>query len=248
MKRRLQVSMFLTALVLASSPVRTQATVLTFDINDATDTSVITAESSLISGPHAAYGDNVSSATMSAGSFTYHYGSLWGFTPDITVSYSAGTGAASTYYHGDPIEWPGADYLDSTAGGSSRLFYWTFTPASGKGVRINSFELFAYSIGSGSHAGTWTIYKDSTSGVVLDSGAFSFAASAPTLYGTPFVVNTAQLDYMGTLVLEVNHTTGGTGSFALDDLAFNQEIPEPAAAAMLAVGGVTMLWRRRGVR
>jgi len=241
-KPRIAALVYLLAAVALVWTFPAQATVLTFDIFDSTDTiraSSAGANGPLDTGPHAAYGDNVTSDTMSVGAFTYHYGSKWGFTPDIAVAYSDGGTDVSRYYN-DTV-WPGADYLESP-GGASRLFYWTFTPASGKGVRINSFELFSYS--GESHSGTWTIYKDSIGGNVLDSGAFAF--SGPTLYSSPLLVTTAQLDYLGSLVLEVNHASGSGGAFALDDLAFNQEIPEPSSAILL-LAGVTLIWIRRGM-
>ena len=182
------------------------------------------------------YGDFVSGAGPDGNAHTYNMGNGW--TPNIEVGYSAESGIEDSLlaFYGN---WDGSDalyLLDSTDTADEPWDYWiTFTPDAGYGAQINSFDLNDW--GAGDHTIDWTIFEDSVGGTVLDSGSFG--------PGGDTTITTSGLSYIGTSVLELSHT--GTRTYlAVDNLNFDQ-IPEPMTMALLGLGGLALIRRRRRV-
>lgn len=196
------------------------ATILTFEISNDRDVPMGTApqghEFTSLSPKYADYGNRVSS-DMQFGEFTYHYGEGTGFTPNISLSYGA-TEKSSIGYYNDK-DWPQVAYLGTSfAQLSPRSFFLTFTPDPGYGVKINSFELFGYKDAI-HHGAEWTIHKGSPEGEVLDSGVIDIEGNYQEGRA---IVTTSGAVYDGTVVLEINHTRGSSGGFAMDNVNFDQ--------------------------
>jgi len=138
--------------------------------------------------------------------------------------------------------WPEVNFLvGAAAPQASNQFYSTFTSlVAGTGVRIESFDLFGYRT-STNHTVTWTIYKDAIGGAVLDSGSVVIAGNYQEYRS---VVHTTGLEYIGTSVLEIDHTSGAVNGFGMDNLSFT-EVPEPTSVLLIGLGGMALLrWCR----
>jgi hypothetical protein len=173
------------------------------------------------------YGDNVSSAGPDANGHLYAVGN--GFTPNIQLSYGPGT---DVRYWNDAA-WPKVAYLVGTVND------FTFTPDPGFGVKINSFDLVDYPDYGGGHTNTWTVYKDAIAVAnILGSGTVVLPPNQTAS------ITTGLAPYMGTTILRITQVTQEVGDdLALDNLNFDQVVPEPSAATLLGLGGM-LVWRR----
>lgn len=235
-------SALLAAIALAGMITAAQATVLTYTIHN-NPGDAPNAGGSLNSYP--GFGDNVDGLVQTNGSFIYHYGEGYGFTPDIALSFTNNPAIPDStqgqrYYQ--EVNWPEVNFLvGAAAPQASNQFYTTFTSlAPGKGVRIESFDLFGY-LTSTNHTVDWTIYKDVIGGAVLDSGSVVIAGNYQQ---NRAVVKTAALEYIGTSVLEIDHTSGAVNGFGMDNLSFTQ-VPEPTSLLLIGISGLALAWRRR---
>jgi hypothetical protein len=184
------------------------------------------------------YGDHATNTTMVDGSYTYHYDLGNGWTTNITLGYTLGSNAAQMQDYQDG-SWPWVAYLLGT-GGTPRSYFLTFTPDSGFGVKINSWQMFGYSSGSGGTT-SWKLHQDSALGTIFDSGT---GIAYGDTYANRTTFTTAGSNYMGTVVMELIQTAGGAGGYGLDNLNFDQAvaaIPEPASTALLALAGFGLL-------
>lgn len=225
--------------ILCLAATMAKATVLDFSINNnPADTPYVNFGTDM-SVTFTDYGDNVSSTSVVSGTKIYHYGQGYGFTPNISVGYSAASGYVFQYYHENSGFLDQVGYLPGTVG-ASKKFYVEFAPDAGYGVRINSFNLMGYGGPIQTKSGTWRILDGSTNGVVLDSGSFGPTIGA---FGNQTVFFTAAQEYMNTVFLEINHTVGSS-DFAIDNINFDQVIPEPSALVLLAVGFLFLRRRR----
>ena len=196
------------------------------------------------------YGDNVTSSSEDVGSFIYTYDvsvPAYGPTPDIQIAYSAEPHLHGHSHHGPNVggagdDWNDVDYLNDDGDTTDRKFYFTLTPdAAGIGASIKSFELFGYT-GVRTHSGTWTVYADTVGGTVLDTDSWSVDGTVTE--ATPLVVTPSYTNYLGTVVLEINHLVGPGGYLAADDLTFEQVVPEPAALGFILLSGLCLRRRR----
>lgn len=239
------------ALVVAPSA---QGTILTFNIDDPTSSGVRSVD---INTSFSDYGDNVNSLTQTSGGNTYNYEQGNAFTPDVTVAYSVGSDAVAVkYYRDDPddaaAKWTDVTFLNgSNISTTERKFFFTFTPNPLNpllGVRVNSFDLFRYTASQSMEA-SWTLYRDTIGGSVLDSGV---TGTFDTTDEAPLVITTAGKVYQGTVILEIHHTLGPGGQFGMDNLNFDQLVlvPEPASVVLLFGGAIIlgMRFRRPSVR
>jgi hypothetical protein len=204
-----------------------------------------------------------------ANTFTLNYARGDGWTPNVTVAYSSsGTPGSPDPRTGDGIgrvndpanPWGQADppegtgpggggvaWLDSDTGGNAAAgkFYFSFTPDPGYAVRVNSYDLINYSFGG--HATDITIRKDSITGDPLVAEYVD--NNVPSGPGQQYhydLLPQGSTFYAGTVVLEVEHTTGTNWTLALDNLSFDQQVvPEPACLSLLAVGALALRRRAR---
>jgi hypothetical protein len=181
------------------------------------------------------YGDNVV-ASPDGNGHQYEMGNGW--TPNIDAAYS---GADPGPYAPAWRFWPGWDgagnvaYLPDGYGYDPWQYWLTLTPDAGYGVKINSFDLNTWGH-SEWHQIAWTVFADAPGGTVLDSGNTGDFADDIT-------VPTNGVVHYGTVVLELWHT-GPNTYLAADNVNFDQ-VPEPASLALLTLGGLGLLVRRR---
>lgn len=220
-----------------------------------TSASILTFEADGVASPNAlpqSYGDRIASVGPDANGHMYAEGN--GFTPNVVVSYGTVGNGVIQYYtdpyfaSDDEIDAPTA-YLRSDFGDPTPdTFLFTFTPDPEYGVRINSFELIDYPGYAGGHEVDWFIYKD-----VIDA-ANILASGSETLLardlGDPIVIVNTGLSgfHYGDLILAVDHISGVRDDLALNNLNFDQFIPEPTSFALLLLGtaGLTLRRRRQG--
>jgi MYXO-CTERM domain-containing protein len=166
-----------------------------------------------------------------AGAVWYNYNQGNGWTPNVELSYQT-TNDLETYQFG--AVWPRvARFL------SNDFYYLVFTADGGKLVDLNSFDLLSTS-NTFTHPVEWKVRQGSTSGTVLDSGAYTFDNTTPL--SQTFLVNV--LPQIGTLVLEIRNTGAAAHQLALDNVNFDQ-VPEPSAALLALAGVAGIVVRRR---
>jgi hypothetical protein len=249
-------------------PQPVQATVLTFDIRWSGNAAYYGSGFSLVSyfspanssssPPNAIpfYGDHTGGAVQDLGT-AYPDGSshTWynydddgeGFTPNIGVSYSTDGSNPPLLTYDDGF-WPRVAELDLKG-----HFYFTFTPDPGYAVKVNSFLLRSWGSSPPTITSDWTLWSGSVGGTVLASsktdgqGQAGGPSQSFTLddISPPFSVATNAGFSSGPLILDVNFAAGTDGYFSLDDLNFEQALPEPASVTLLALGGVLTLRRSR---
>jgi hypothetical protein len=246
MKRHL-CSLFAIGLILAGG-IEARGTILNFNIDNVAPPGSPAPSGGPLLTTHAAYGDFVNSIAQTSGAFVYNYGIGNGFTPNISVAYSIVAPATnSTYYtDGDGAVSPLWKDVNFLIGSGGALFRYAFTPNLGdKGVLVNSFDVFGYST-SLAHTFSWTLRQDSPVGALLASGGGTLTTQT---HAAPFSVITGAQPYFGTVVLEINHLTGGGGSFGMDNLNFDQVlVPEPSTLLLVGIGLVATCVRRRRPR
>ncbi len=175
------------------------------------------------------YGDRVASAGPDANLHVYGEGN--GFTPNVEVLYDSEL--EGWFYYNEPPppppsnEWHGVlagFYLHEVV--RDMILPITFTPDTGFGVIVNSFQLDDYKgydrVGEGfpaNHHVDWTIYKDSVGpGNVIVSGGVDVIADGPNV-----LVNTGMTAaHFGVVIFEFTHTLGAWDDVAVDDLNFDQ--------------------------
>jgi hypothetical protein len=197
------------------------------------------------------YGDGVNSLTQNTGSNIYNYAQGNAFTPNVNVNYDQDPSTQGIHFYTDgdaavSPTWKDVAFLWSGGSTTTRKYWFEFVPsASQHGIKINSFDLFRYTNNENQNV-TWTLYKDTVGGPVLQT---STTGNFNTTIASPLTVNTAGQVYFGTVVLEIHHSLGNGGGFALDNLNFDQvelpPAPEPTSMALLGMGSVFMFSRRR---
>jgi hypothetical protein len=154
-------------------------------------------------------------------------------TPDITIDW---LGQWDTY-----TSWDGRGNVGQTDFNGGNPISIMFTPSSGFGVRLGSFELDEWA-GGGSGDITWSI-AGSISGP-LGTGNWTMSNAGGRSLVSPNISGVAG----ESLTLSFNLNTGSGSYFALDNLSFDQ-VPEPSTLALGALGaaalGATAMRRRR---
>jgi hypothetical protein len=194
------------------------ATVLTFD---GTGTNVNIAST---------FGDNIAAAETGISVSN-------GTTPSIDLTWAA-TGGSWQFYN--DAEWSAAQ-LDSFDFGDD--FDLLLTPDAGFGVIVDSFVFDDYASFAAGNAFDWTLFENSDAGAVIASG------SEVTANGENLTVNTGMATaFAGSVLLRIENTTvgGANNDQAIDSISFTQQaIPEPSSVALLGLGGLGVLLRRR---
>lgn len=196
------------------------------------------------------YGDNIAS-TGPVGKFLYGMGN--GFTPNVTVDYSASHSSDATqtgwFYRSNGGTTSHAAILltdgDDDAVAANRRFFITFTPdAPWVGIRINSFSLhdfagFPTTLPSG-HTVVWTVYRDSAAPAnILATGIATITDGVATPVNIPSLPFSRSV-----MILELQHLSGARNDLVIDNINFDQMVPEPAGLFTLALGAAMMVRRR----
>jgi len=248
---KMQIAVSLAAVMLAVGAGPTFATVLTFDKSPTQfafpDPFFGTPSASVYSD----YGDNVTAADLVSGQdvsathgagVKFHYGSLGGATPDITVSY-LGPVTDSVLANSGMKAYQDANFplglLTHLADPvPRRLFTFTSTHA----TDILSLRSFTIHSGGLVHSvddlRVVRINADSSETVLYTTGPTSTGPGPLT-----FDFNAAPLE--GKVLAIDFDPTSQHNSFVWDNITFVQEIPEPSAVAIACATVTGVLLRRR---
>lgn len=203
-----------------------QATVLTFDIDNASDGMVMPQD----------YGDNVSAATMGS----YHYGMGTGFTPDVAVQYLGSPGSPndlnfwSTGYNDltNVLEYEPDGFPEYSV---------VFSASAGNQVVLESFDM-------GNFGPEITVpgvtIRDENGTVVWQMANIALPAGS--------VQSHLHFDLTGvtgqtlTMRVDLAGLGGNSDNVGLDNISFGQQaVPEPATLAVLALGAAAFARKRR---
>lgn len=202
-----------------------QATILTFDLQAAGNTSM----------PQA-YGDNVNAASDATGS--YGVGAE-GYTPNVTVAYGA-PGEGSTRW--------GTGYADLTnvyeneTDGDTTLTL-TLTADPGYQVVLYEFDMGAWSASLTFNGFTVT---DLDHNIVLASEGSTFLSNSTHShfdFGGGSGVSASNMQ----IVFDLSGLGGNSDNVGVDNIRIGQVVPEPASLALVTVGGLHVIRRRRRV-
>ncbi|YCM45252.1 PEP-CTERM sorting domain-containing protein [Verrucomicrobiaceae bacterium 227] len=176
-----------------------------------------------------------------------------GATPDIDLEWAGSNGGWDLYAGG--TYWAA---LETATGRIGQLEYpttqtpmtITFAVADGQALQLNSvdigmatdktdtyyFDITISEVGGGEVFNflTAAMDGDGSSGVETLTVDFNFTGTP----GTDYVLAFNDVDSLG------NDTISNNGG-AIDNLSFNQVIPEPSSSALLGLGGLALLFRRR---
>ncbi len=183
--------------------------------------------------PILTFGDNISVAETGISVSN-------GATPNIDLTWST-TGGGEWQFYNDG-EWSGAQ-VDGF--GVGRTFDLQFTPDAGFGVLVDSFVFDDYVSFATGNKFNWSLFQDSSTGTFIASG------TGTTTDGQNLTVNTGMATaYAGTVLLRIeehpDNVSAAGNDQAIDDISFTQQaIPEPSSVALLGLGGLGVLLRRR---
>ena len=162
-----------------------------------------------------------------------------GTTENIDLTWST-TGADWQFYNDG--EWQAAQLDAFNVGNTYDL---QFTPDAGFGTLVDSFVFDDYASWQGGNKFNWSLFQDSAAGTVIASG------TGETTDGQNLTVNTGMATaYAGTVLMRIekhpDNVGGGNSGQALDTISFTQQaIPEPSSMALLGLGGLALILRRR---
>lgn len=188
------------------------------------------------------YGDNVTASNTVTG-ITATVG-VAGFTgtPNIGLAYNPNTGGG--VFDSYP-NWNGRGHVLQTQYDSSPSLDIVFTPTVGYGVLITSFDLDEYA-GGGASSISWSIMNGLTTIVSGTWTDFLVANGGRSTVNTGMTQAQAVAN-AGSPISLVFTINGGKGSYqAMDNLAFDQVIPEPSTSVLsgLALGALALRRRR----
>ena len=185
------------------------------------------------------YGDNVAA---SGGNNTVGVTNGITGTPDITLAFTAGE-----VYH-TYTAWDGrGNVVQLEDIGAVDPFEIIFTPATGFGVEIISFDLDEWA-GGGDTSVDWEI-SGGASGTLANGtwNDFNTANDPGDGGGRSTISPNAPGQFDEALTLQLSYQSGAGSYLAMDNLTFAQ-VPEPSAAALVglgALGAAALRGRRR---
>jgi hypothetical protein len=162
-------------------------------------------------------------------------------TPNIDIAWAGINHVLDSYQN-----WDGRGTVlqtDFNATGGTLTIDIPFIPDSASfGILISTFELDLYS-GGGPAQVNWSILAGNTT---IASNNWTRATGGRDLIDTGITAAQARLYAGETITLRLVKASGLGSYFAVDNLAFDQVVPEPsvAAAAMMGLGAMAMRRRR----
>lgn len=202
-----------------------QATVLTFDITGATNSTLISQD----------YGDNVTATTMG----NFGYGSDFGFTPDVVTEYD-GLG------NQQDLNFWSTGYSDLTNVAEYEPdgdpgFAINLVASNGNEVLLHGFDL-------GNFGGAITVpgvtITDEMDNVLYSS--LNFALPGNTSPHISFDFNTPLVGQSIRIEFDLTGLGGNSDNVGIDNIAFSQQpVPEPMTMVGLATGLALIARRRR---
>lgn len=220
-------------LVLALTPSLPAATLLTFDDLPGNN-----------SNPRmpAGHGSNVIASSTGIVATTGIQG-IFG-TPDIQLTWNTEPVPVNSKWDSYP-NWDGRGAVVQTEYSNDTPLSMTFTPTASAGVLLQSFDLDTYS-GDGEAASVaWSVTNGA---IVIVSGVWNennFPGGSRSTVFTGMTEAQAIANIGSTLTLNLE-LLSGTGSYqALDNLSFDQVVPEPSSALLGMVGLGALAMRRR---
>ena len=214
------------------------------------------------------FGDRVTSS--SSGNYNNAFSVTGGGTPHIELAWSAidnVNGSVTRWeFHnwdhsvtadGGVLQLNGSDGATGTVGDedpfvTNDVHQITFTPDAGYATIINGFNFIGDTNGD-TYQYNWRVLENQhvvASGQTDPWSTDHTQVGRPTWDGAPNV----NINYEGglgsELILEIAQSIGSTGNgvnIAIDNLSFSQAqaVPEPSSAALLGLGGLALLLRRR---
>jgi hypothetical protein len=184
------------------------------------------------------YGDNVTGDGVPLPAYGYDEGNGW--TPNIAVDHEVRAADDSVIIVAD-LAYYGAGYATPDVAyqvGNELIGELTFTPDAGYSVRINSFRISVWNDGA-TYTDTVLRLKNAARDAVLwSTGPESLNSST----GPATVV--IPVNYTGNPGQPLRLQFGLDWNIGIDDINFDQVIPEPASALLL-MGVTPLLVRRR---
>lgn len=216
---------FLTAAVLAGTCGMASATVLTFDPNPGNGSPI-----------NGAYGDRVTSA-MQGG---FAYGTMFGQTPNVEVSYSS--------FNGNMLHWS-TDYGDLQdviyAPESAREFRVTLEADAGWLVELHAFDLAGWANTDYTINGVRVEVDGSVEFSEMNALVRGASADMQNRRHTSYDFGAALTGSVVEIVVDVANIVGASqDNIGIDNVAFGQVVPAPGAVAVLGAAGLVAVRRR----
>lgn len=197
--------------------------------------SVLLFEGTFINIASSDYGDRVTATTMTSGTEVYNYGSLHGFTPNVTLD----IGNNPALWGNSFGDLTGVVYPAYTT--SPSLLTLVFTADPGYNVRLHGFDL-----------GGWPTTDYTINSVEIQDGVGNpiFEQTNATIAGTgpshtSFDFATPLEDDLLVLTIDSSNLGIDSDNIGLDNVAFSQVvIPEPAAAPLTGLLALLLARRR----
>ncbi len=220
-------------LVLALTPSLPAATLLTFDDLPGNN-----------SNPRmpAGHGSNVIASSTGIVATTGVQGIVG--TPDIQLTWNTEPVPVNSRWDSYP-NWDGRGSVVQTEYSNDSPLSMTFTPTASAGVLLQSFDLDTYSGDAEAASVAWSVTNGA---IVIVSGVWNennFPGGSRSTVFTGMTEAQAIANIGSTLTLNLD-LLSGTGSYqALDNLSFDQVVPEPSSALLGMVGLGALAMRRR---
>lgn len=163
----------------------------------------------------------------------FAYGAAEGFTPDVTLQYGNTSPALWTTDYGNLTN---VLFEDADNTGVLNL---TFT-GSGINARLHRFELAAYNPAFGPDPTITSVTVFDSANTVLFS---QNNVTVSTTTSTAFAFATPLEDDVLRIEIDARNLADLNDDIAIDNVVFSQ-VPEPASAALLIIGGAFCCMRR----